>query len=150
MAENTQESKLQRLEREREERRAALKAQWEEQRAIDLEALAKLEDEHGLNAIKPLDVLYTPGLPTLIACRTPEPKYYNRYRDRIKPRTNRDGKIEMGDLTAAAEELGAVTREYPDADTFKKMLDARPGILAQLGRAAADLASAAEDELAKS
>jgi hypothetical protein len=103
-----------------------------------------------LNSVKALDVLYTPGLPTLIACKTPEGKYHKRYRERIRPRTGANGKIEIGDLNAAAEELASVCRVYPDDETYARMLEKRPGIHAQLGRAAADLASAAEEELAKS
>ncbi len=140
------ETDLERLGRERDEKRAKAKAAWEAQRVLDLRALGDLEDEHGLSSVGFLNVPHTPGLPTLIACKVPEPKYFKRYKERVRPK---GAKAEIGNISDALDELGAACRIYPDDDTFKALLDARPGVLTQLGSKAAELASAHEADDAK-
>jgi hypothetical protein len=73
----------------------------------------------------------------------PKPAEVKRYRSRIKP----DSKGRPGDAVAAAEELAAVCRVYPDDDTYAALCEARPGIHVQLGVAAIQLAAGqAEDQ----
>jgi hypothetical protein len=53
-----------------------------------------------------------------------------RYQARLQPK--KDGSVGMT-AAEAASEVGAACRVYPDAETFAKVLEARPGILVQLG-----------------
>jgi hypothetical protein len=136
-------SKLEEIEARRAARKAGLQEPRDEQRAADLEAVDALEIEHGDSNVATLEVPFTPGLPTLLAARCPKPIELKRYRDTVK--TKKDGT--PGDPIGAAIMVGGVCRVYPDAETFAKVLEARPGVDVQLGLAALKLASAkAEDE----
>jgi len=139
-------SKVEEIQARREAKREALEAQKEEQRAIDLEALEALEDEHGINNIVWMDLPYTPGLVSLVAAKCPTPAYMKRYRDMCKTKNEKHP-----DYIAAAEMLAAVCRVYPpEQDDYKKVLDARPGVHVQLGVAAMKLGSGREQDESKS
>lgn len=142
---NQTETKLERAERVRRERKEALQAQADEQRAADLEAVNELEVEHGDTNVVMLDVPFTPGLPTCIAARTPNDAEIKRYRHRL--RAHKEG--EKPDTVRAAEELADLVRIYPDADAYSKLRAARPGIHVQLGSAAVKLAAAREESEGK-
>lgn len=130
----------------RDARKAELQQQANAQRELDLEALDALEIEHGDSNVKALSVPYTPGLPTMCACRTPRPEEIKRYRARVKP----DSKGRTGDPTAAAEELATVVRIYPaDAETYAKMCEARPGLHVHLGIASIELSVGEAESEAK-
>jgi len=123
-----------------EARRAARKAELQEKRdaqyVIDLQRLDELEIEHGDSNIGRVDMThYDPGLPTMVLCRTPTEMEMKRYTDRLKER-----KGKKGDASEAARELAVTCRVYPEADAFKEMEGARPGIRVQLGVQAAELA----------
>ncbi len=137
-------SALEAIEAKRAARKAKLDEQHAEQLATDLEAVDALETEHGDSNVAVLRVPFTPGQPALCAARCPNTHEIKRYRDRIR----KDGG--KGDPVAAAEEIAAVCRVYPDADTYKAMLDARPGIHVQLGVEAVKLASGQADADQKS
>jgi hypothetical protein len=144
------------IEEKRAERKAANEAARLEQRAKDLEAIDALEQEFGDSNIATLDVPYSPGLPTMIACRTPNEAEIKRYRHELKAK--KDGT--MGDPVTAAELVAATCRVYPprgkngeasDGDElYRKMLAARPGIHVQLGAEALKLASASAEDRSKS
>jgi hypothetical protein len=127
------------------ERRAARKAELAdkaaEQREIDLDAIDALEVEHGDSNIAVLTVPFTPGLPVMVAARCPKPAEIKRYQTRV--RTKKDGSA--GDPIAAAEEIAACCRVYPDGDSYDALCTARAGLNVQLGVAAITL-SAAKDE----
>ena len=127
------------IEARRAERKAKLAAQREEQLAVDIEALDAAELQHGDSNVVRIDVPYTPGLPTLALARTPRPVEVKRYRDSVRPKGDK-----APDAAAAAEQLAAVCRIYPDAETLAKMAEARPGLNVQLGVAAVGLAMGAE------
>ena len=126
----------------REQRKADLKKAEQEQYERDLEAIDDLEVLHGDSNIGVRRVAYTPGLPVLLAVRTPKPAEVKRYRSRIKPQ-------DLESATAAAIELQSVCRVYPDDATFAKVLAARPGVDAQLGAKAVELATAASESEGK-
>jgi hypothetical protein len=117
-------------EEKRAERKKALEAPYAEQRLVDVEALDSLEIEHGDSNVTHVDVPFTPGLPTLVAGKCPTPDLVKRYQARITPK--KDGSAHMSPADAASE-IGAACRAYPDAETFAKIVEARPGIVVQLG-----------------
>lgn len=130
------------IQAKRAERKADLAKQKAAQMAVDLEAIDALEVELGDSNVANVEVGFVPGLPVLAAIRCPKPAEIKRYRARLKP-----VKGEPGDNIAAAEELGAACRIYPDADTFAAMCAARGGLVVQLGLEAAKLSvGKAEDE----
>lgn len=138
---------LQAIERKRAERKAKLAQQREAQRVIDMTAVDQLEEQHGDHMIRVLDVDCGPGLPTLVVAKAATPTYLKRYRDRLRPK-KRNGE-DAPDFAGAGEELGAVSRLYPDQETFDRMLAVRPGVLLQIGTAALELAVAEENEAGK-
>lgn len=122
-----------------EERRAKRKAEAAEaakvQREKDLEAIDALEVDHGDSNIDVVEIPHTPGLPVLLAVRTPTEVEMKRYRATVKP--GRDGA--PGDSLKATSDLAAVCVVYPDKDLYKKVLAARPGVDASVGLAAVKL-----------
>jgi hypothetical protein len=136
-------SKLEEVEKRRAERKAKVEAERNEQRAVDLEAIEALEIQHGDSSICMLEVPYTPGLPNLVAARCPNDAEVKRYRASVKP----DKQGRPGNAVAAAEQLAALVRVYPDDEAYAAICAARPGIHAQLGATALGLAvGKAEDE----
>jgi hypothetical protein len=128
---------LEQIEAKREARKAQAETDRKAQLAIDLEAIDALECEYGDSNVAMVEVTYLPGLPVLVACRTPKGPEIKRYRDRVKDKGN--GK--SGDPIAAAIELAAVCRVYPPKEAYDLILEARPGIDTQIGVEALKLAS---------
>jgi hypothetical protein len=133
--------KIKAIQEERRLRKEALEKQHDEQHATDLAALSALEVEHGDGNVKPIKVRFEPGLPTLVVVRKPKPPEYNRYYSEVKVKAN--GK--PGDARKGAEDLGALCLLYPPKDTDEddtraRLLEARPGLLSQVGVAAATMA----------
>lgn len=109
------EDKIAALQKKRERRRAELKAQHDQQFAIDLEALDALEEQYGLAAIVRVDIAenrYVPSLPTMAIYRMPTTAECKRYKDRLKPRGDKPV-----DQIGAADELLGACRLYPDAES---------------------------------
>jgi regulator of protease activity HflC (stomatin/prohibitin superfamily) len=134
--------RLKQIEEERAKRKEDLAAASDAQKAIDLEAISALEEEHGDSSVKVLVCPYKPGFPVAYAVRCPKRAEYARYNDRVKPKG--DGKI--GDVTAAADELAAVCRIYPPRDEAGNALYASacevfPALNKQLGILAANMAA---------
>lgn len=129
-----------------EARRAARKSQSakdaEVEKCVDLEAIDALETEHGDSNIKVIHVPYSAGLPTCVAVRTPKPIEAKRYRDRVKPRP--DSKA-APDYVAAAEELADICLVYPNAERFKALCEARPGLATQVGLKALELSTGVDE-----
>lgn len=124
-----------------EERRATRKAEarkaQDAQRAQDIEAIDALEVEHGDSNVGVIHVPFSAGLPTCAAVRCPKPAELKRFRHRVTPKHEKD----HPDSAAAAEELAAVCRVYPDESTYARLCAARPGLATQLGAKAVDLAT---------
>jgi hypothetical protein len=139
-------SPLELAEARRAARKAGNRAEWENQRALDIEALDALEQEYGDTSVKALDVPFTPGLPTLVVARCAKPVELARYRDSVRPAP--DGR-KQPDHVKAGEQLATLCRVYPDDDTYAKVRDARPGIHLQLGVAALELATGREQAESK-
>lgn len=110
------------LERRRAERKAANGQLRTEQYARDLLALDALEEELGDGRVAPLELsFFTPGLPTFVVVRAPDEVSYRRFRDMVRnSKGTAHGK--------AADMLADVCVAYPDADTYKKLRDAYPGV----------------------
>jgi hypothetical protein len=104
-----------------------------EQELEDLEAIEKLRVEHGRSNVAVVEVPFTPGLPVLIATRCATPVEVKKFQDRLRE--------DKPDHAAAAREVGAVCRVYPDADTWANLIAARPIVAVQAGTAALTLAS---------
>jgi len=105
-------------------RRAARKAELDEQRkvqlALDLEQLDELELKHGDNLVVRINVdRYVPDLPTMAVFRLPNPAETKRYKAQIQPRKNG----QPGDAIAAAETLGQAALLYPEPDVFTRMCE---------------------------
>ncbi len=135
-------TKLEEAEARRAKRKAALDEQYQEQRVKDLEEIEALETELGDSNVKIINLPFTPGLPTFVAVRTPNPDETKRYRDSLKPKKS---KGEDPDAIAPAVQLGLVCRAFPrkgDGDElFAEILKARPGLDLQMGVEASKLAS---------
>lgn len=113
------------LQKRRDDKIAALKAQRDEQLVRDLEVLSELEDAHGFHAIVRIGIdeaRFVPGLPTMAIYRMPTPAECKRYKDRLKPR----GPDKPVDSIGAADELLGACRLYPDAKTCGELFEKFP------------------------
>ena len=99
----------------------------------DLDAIEKLREELGRSNVAVVEVPFTPGLPVLVAARCASDAEVKRYQDRLRE--------EKPDLAGAAREVGALCRKYPDAETWAKLIAARPIVSVQVGTAALNLAA---------
>lgn len=121
----------------REARKAARAKQHEEQFAVDLEALDKLEELHGDQALAQVKIdpgRWEPGLPTLVVVRVPE-SAFARFRTMIRKAKNNG---EAGGQ--ASDMLGDVSVAYPDADTYRAMRAKYEGLHDKVAIAAVSLA----------
>jgi hypothetical protein len=138
MTDETKLSPRQAAEAKRAERKELAQVAYDAQRAIDLEAVIALEDEHGPSRVKVINVGHTVGLPTLVVVKCAKPSYLKRYRQSIK--TTKGGAADMAAINDAAEALADQHIAYPDAETYAKLREERPGIHAQAGLEAIHLA----------
>ncbi len=122
------------------ERAKAQRAQY----ATDLEHLDLLEQERGDGAVTSLSV-DRDGFPTLVIVRCPTEPEVKRFRTQTRPVGDK-----TPDPTIPAETVGSMCLLYPDKDTFAKMCVAVPGLHAQAGAAALELATAKAHDLGKS
>lgn len=104
-----------------------------EQELTDLGAIEALRAELGRSNVAVVEVPFTPGLPVLVAARCADLLEVKRFQDRLRE--------DKPDHAAAAREAGASCRKYPDAETWAKVIAARPVVAVQLGTAALNLAS---------
>lgn len=142
----------QEIEKRRADRRAAEAEAAEVQEVADLTAIDALEERYGDSNVAVMTIAYVAGLPTKCACRAPAPAELKRYRDQVRPRREQKGGRERPadvDYVAPAEMLAVTTLVYPSEDVFEKMCLARPGLAAQLGLQAVNLASAREEDEGK-
>lgn len=130
-------SPLELIEAKRAARKAKHQAEYELQRAVDLEALDELEIEHGDANVASLDVPFAVGQVTLVAVRLPKPAEVKRFRARVK-----DTGRKKADPVAGTEELGESCAIYPAAEALQALLAERPAVLSQMGVAALKLATA--------
>jgi hypothetical protein len=134
------------IEAARAARKAELETQREAQELVDLEALDAAELQLGDSSVCHVDVPFTPGLPTKAIARCPKPVEIKRFQD-MAAKTKRDGNVSTAGAVAALGALVAVVRVYPDAETFARMVEARPMLDLDLGNAALGLAKgSAADE----
>lgn len=127
-------------------RKAAIGADEDAARALDIDAIDALEIEHGDSNVSVVHVPFTPGQPTCAAVRCPRPAEVKRYQSRLKPKHEKD----HPDAVAAAEELAAVCRIFPvDKDAYATLCAARPGLVVQLGVEAIRLAQGKSDSEGK-
>jgi hypothetical protein len=116
------------------------------QEAVDLEAIEKLEEEHGytLNVEHQVSQ-FVPGHPVIVGIRPPTEVEYKRFFSQI----NRSGG--QGDAKVAAQMmLAQVCWAYPeDPDSRKAMLGANAALLASVGNIANKLAELKQDEAGK-
>lgn len=102
---------------------ALAKVETEEREALDEEAIANAEAEHGANKIG----IVRTDLGAVIVKR-PHPAHYKRFRDRESAKTQ--------DL----EKLVRPCVVYPDATRFDAMLDEQPAILDRVANQVVELA----------
>jgi hypothetical protein len=132
-------AKIAEIQARRDARKDAAAAASTAQHLVDLEAIDKLESEPDCGELAVLRLpSHTPGLPVLAAARAPRPVEVKRYRDSVKP--NRKG--DPPDYAAAATQLAAIVRVYPDKEVYEAMCEACPGLPVQLGTAALELVTA--------
>lgn len=127
---------LELIEERRAARKAAVKEQYAEQRAVDLEAIDAIEAELGDSNVAVIDVPFTPGLPTCLAVRCPSTPEVKRYQSRIKGAAQN----KEVDAIAAAEEIGLSCLRYPDKEKRAAVIAARPGVVVTCGNEALKLA----------
>ena len=131
--EDTVEAIEERLEKRREARASAEKAQ----RKIDLLARERLEDDHPvLAAVRA--TRHVAGQPTQALLRAPKGSEYKRYKQQVQAASGRkDNKA----IAEAGELLARSCWVYPVGEADKEaMLDAYPGMLVTMTLAAQDLA----------
>jgi hypothetical protein len=147
------ETELEAKERTRANRKAEVKKARDAQRMIDLDAIEEIEIALGDSNVTVIDIPYTPGLPTCVACRTPTDPELKRYRHRVASgavKGGEDGK--PADPLAgvkAAEELADGVRVYPPDAAYADVRKARPGVHLQLGTAAVGLAVGRKEQEGK-
>jgi hypothetical protein len=146
-------TELEAKERARDKRKAAVKQARDAQRLVDLTAIEEVEIELGDSNVTVIDIPYTAGLPTCVACRTPTDPELKRYRHRVASGAARNDEGKTSDPLAgvkAAEELADLVRVYPADDKYAEIRKARPGVHLQLGTAAVGLAVGRREQEAKS
>jgi hypothetical protein len=123
------------------ERQAERDEAWSEQRILDLEACEAIQAQAPNVPHSKVDVVWSPGLVTLVMVRCPRKEELSRYRLGIK---YNDGAMVPASVTDAAELLAAVTVVYPDrkGDEWKALCEARPAVSAGAGQAALKLSVA--------
>ncbi len=126
-------------------RKAALKPEYDAQRAIDISAVDELEILHGDSNVKLINIPHTSGRPTCVACRVPTHNLMKRYRSRVKPGKDARNREKEIDYAGAAEELGASCVIYPEKSVFDAICDERPGLLTQVGMHCLDLGTGHEE-----
>lgn len=134
---------LEEKERARAKRKADIKVKRDAQRLIDLTAIEEIEVSLGDSNVTVIDIPYTEGLPTCIACRTPADPELKRYRHRVASGAVKNEEGKATDPLAgvrAAEELADLVRVYPPDAEYAQIRKARPGVHLQLGTAAVALA----------
>ena len=135
---NAAKSELDLAEERRSERKAKAKAAHDVQRALDLQALDEVEIEHGDGNVCHVCIPHTPGLPTLVAARTPTAAEIKRYQSRVRGR----GDQQAPDVAGATAEIGQSCMVYPaDEQVRAEVLRTMPAVLVNLGMAALALAS---------
>ena len=136
-SENTEESKTEQAELADdpasavEARRAATKKKREQkrlaQRLIDMQAIAELEEESGLE-VKTLEPQgrYVEGAPAVVAVRPPSKAEYNRYTSQL--RSSKESSTKRGD---AMDLLAKTCIVYPakESDALKALFEHFPGTL---------------------
>jgi hypothetical protein len=145
-------TRLQQIEAKRAARRAASEHAAEEQRATDLEAIDVIEQTLGDSNVSTISIPYAEGLPCVAAVRCPKPIEMKRYRDQTKVKLHQPGQRkppESPDLVAAAELLAETCVVYPPREVFAQMCESRPGLQAQAGVLAAELALGKAEEEGK-
>jgi len=131
------------VEKAREARKAARAKEQRKQYAIDLEALDRLEQEHGDGAVGCLSV-DRDGMPTLVIVKCPSAAQVKRFRDMTKEVNGKSP-----DPEPAAIQVGTACLLYPDKDTFARMCAALPSLHSQAGAKALSLAIAKEHDAGK-
>jgi len=134
-------SSLEAVEAKRAARKAALKAQEDEQRATDLEAIDALETELGDSNIAIIELPYTPGLVVLAAAKTCPPTALKRYQDQMKRNPE--------DRVAAVSAVAGVCTAYPEGAALEALIAARPGVKVQIGLEALRLCAGKADSEGK-
>lgn len=143
---------LEAKERARAARKAELAKARDAQRLIDLGAIEEIEIALGDSNVFVIDIPYTPGLPTCIACRTPTDPELKRYRHRVTSGAAKNEEGKSSDPLAgvkAAEELADVVRVYPPDADYAEIRKARPGVHLQLGTSAVSLAVGRKEQEGK-
>jgi hypothetical protein len=131
-------SRIQEIEERRAKRKESIAKAREEQYAVDLEAVDKLEEELGADR---LGVLHTPsfvaGLPTLVVVKTPSSSFFNRFRSMVRKAGQKT--VEIG---TAKDLLADVCVAYPPDEVYKRMKEEWPSIHDSVGIEAVRLGEA--------
>lgn len=128
------ETPLEAVERKRRERKAALKEQYDAQRAIDLAALDGAEVEHGDANVTAVDVPFEPGRVTLAIVKCPREAVLKRFR----ARTQEDQKANAIPASEEVADTSGIVL-YPTGAELAALYAARPALKVQLGAAAMSL-----------
>lgn len=115
-----------------------LSEQEQEQEIADLEAINELEIQHGDSNISVLRVPFSPGLPVLLAVRTPKEPEVKRFRARVKSE-------DKDQQTAAAAEIGEACLVYPSREVFAQLAKIRTNLPVDAGTSALKLSVASKD-----
>lgn len=131
------------IEARREERKAAIEHARAEQYVKDLEAVDRLEEEHGPDRLRVLKLpSFVAGLPTVVVVRTPTSAEMKRHRQMTRKNMTVGQHHNFEGIGAALDQLGASCVIYPDEVTFARMKEQWPGLHDDVGVAANRLGEA--------
>ncbi len=145
-------TELEAKERARARRKAEQRKERDAQRLLDLEAIEELETALGDSNVSIIEIGYSPGLPTLVACRTPSDPELKRFRHQIAMGASKNEDGRATDPLAgvkATEMLADVTRVYPNDATYAEVRKAKPGVHLKLGNAAVALSLGRKEQEGK-
>ncbi len=118
---------LESVEKRRAEKQAALEAERDAQKATDLEAIEKLEDEHGRDNVRFMEVQYSAGLPVLVAVRCPSKNEVTRYQSRVRGEGGKPGIRRSALKRSATFALSILRRIYtPRSARSARVLTCKP------------------------
>lgn len=136
---------IEEIEKRRADRKAAAATAKQEQLLKDMEALDALEVQYGDGRVARVNLAtHVPGLPTFIVVRAPTKAEGQRMRDMV-----RSGEAKLTKSGAAADMLATSCLVYPDAETYKLVLESFPGVHGDAFMAANDLGKGKAEEEGK-
>jgi hypothetical protein len=108
---------IEQIEKRRADKKSAYEADRNEQLLIDMEALEKAEDDHGIGRVVRVDMNgWKQGTPTMVLCRLPSTDELREYHESVHK-----NKGDARTALVAAENIARTLLLYPDRPTLVVM-----------------------------